>query len=166
MPEPTTEPTPAEPTEPTPAETKTFTQEDVNKIVQERLRKLGDVNELRKKATDYDRMIESQKSEHQKLTERLAEYERKAQDAETRALRLEVASAKGLTAAQAKRLQGGTREELEQDADEILEILGSAKPGSSGGRPKAQLNPVLVVKDTGSGMPDMDAWMRNKSIRN
>jgi hypothetical protein len=41
-------------------------------------------------------------------------------DAELRATRLEVAHNKGLTPAQAKRLVGSTRDELEADADEIL----------------------------------------------
>lgn len=41
-----------------------------------------------------------------------------------RADRLEVAMEKGLTPAQAKRLQGETKEELEADADEILELFG------------------------------------------
>lgn len=56
---------------------------------------------------------------------------KKAQDeaakATARADRLEVAMEKGLTPAQAKRLVGDTKEELEADADEILELFGSAK---------------------------------------
>jgi hypothetical protein len=52
--------------------------------------------------------------------EKRAAAEQRATDAEARAMRLEVASEKGLTAAQAKRLIGSTREELEADADELL----------------------------------------------
>lgn len=60
------------------------------------------------------------KSEAEKTAERLSAAEKRAQDAEQRALRLEVAAEKGLTPGQAKRLVGATREELEADADDIL----------------------------------------------
>ena len=45
-------------------------------------------------------------------------------------LRLEIAAEKGLTPAQARRLVGNTREELEADADELLEAFGAKKPES------------------------------------
>ncbi len=51
--------------------------------------------------------------------------------AEQRADRAEVAHEKGLTPKQAKRLSGETKEELEADADELLEDLG-IKPGKPG----------------------------------
>jgi hypothetical protein len=53
-------------------------------------------------------------------------------DAELRATRLEIAHEKGLTPAQAKRLVGATKEELEADADEILRDfpVTPAKPGA------------------------------------
>jgi cell division septum initiation protein DivIVA len=60
------------------------------------------------------------KSESQRAAEAAAEAAKRADAAETRALRLEVAHDKGLTPGQAKRLVGATREELEADADEIL----------------------------------------------
>ena len=60
------------------------------------------------------------KTEQQRLTESQAAAEKRALDAELRATRLEVAAEKGLTAAQAKRLVGTTRDELEADAEEIL----------------------------------------------
>lgn len=63
---------------------------------------------------------ESDRADAQKTeAERRAAAEAKAADAELRALRLEVAYDKGLTPAQAKRLVGTTREELEADAEEI-----------------------------------------------
>lgn len=45
--------------------------------------------------------------------------EQRAQDADMRAMRMEIAFEKGLTPGQAKRLVGSTRDELEADADEI-----------------------------------------------
>lgn len=86
------------------------------------------------KAARLDEIENEGRSELEKLTAKVAEYERKAQEAESRAMRAEVAASKGLTAAQAKRLVGGSLEELEADADELLE---SFKPqeGTSGNQP-------------------------------
>jgi hypothetical protein len=53
----------------------------------------------------------------------------RADAAERRALVLEVAAEKGLTAKQATRLHGSTREELAADADELLADL---KPAGNG----------------------------------
>lgn len=60
-----------------------------------------------------------------KANKRAEDAEAKAKDATARADRTEVAFEKGLTPAQAKRLQGETREELEADADELLEAWGA-----------------------------------------
>nr|PZN38089.1 MAG: hypothetical protein DIU59_15555 [Pseudomonadota bacterium] len=58
------------------------------------------------------------------LREQLEAAQKRAGEAEGKLLRMEVAAAKGLTPAQARRLQGATREELEADADELLETFG------------------------------------------
>ncbi len=55
----------------------------------------------------------------------------RANDAETAYIRLEVATAKGLTPAQAKRLAGDSREDLEKDADELLEAFGGKPPADN-----------------------------------
>lgn len=64
---------------------------------------------------------DAQKSAEERAAEALTAAEKRAQEAEGRALRLEIASEKGLTPAQAKRLVGASREELEADADDLLE---------------------------------------------
>lgn len=95
------------------------------------------------KARKYDQLEDAKKTESQRLTERATAAEKKAQEAELRALRLEVAADKGLKPAQAKRLVGTTKEELEADADELLETFGQAnddgKGKPPGGRPKERL---------------------------
>lgn len=63
------------------------------------------------------------KTESTRAIERAEAAEKAAAAAEARALRLEIASEKGLTPAQAKRLVGESREELEADADELLETF-------------------------------------------
>ncbi|HEX9767011.1 MAG TPA: hypothetical protein VGA36_09625 [Nitriliruptorales bacterium] len=73
---------------------------------------------------------DANKTELQKAQDAAAAAEKAKADAESRALRIEVATSKGLTAGQAKRLSGATREELEADADELLaEFGGTGKPG-------------------------------------
>lgn len=77
----------------------------------------------------------------------------RAEEAEMRAMRIEVAAAKGLSPAQAKRLVGSTREELEADADEIVAEFGS--------------RPQVTAQSTGAGAvgpptnsDDPNSWLR------
>lgn len=133
-----------------PAGDKTFTQDEVDRIVSNRLaeerKKFGDYDELKAKAGELDKLKESSASEMDKLTEQVTKLTEGQAAAEARALRAEVATAKGLTAAQAKRLAGSTREELEADADEILEafpVSSSTESTSRGGPPSRQPKPVL-----------------------
>lgn len=81
---------------------------------------------------------DAEKTETQRLADKLAEAEARATQAEANALRLQVAQSKGLSAAQAKRLVGSTQEELEADADEILEAFpgqGATPPPDPSPRP-------------------------------
>lgn len=74
------------------------------------------------------------KSEVERLRDEVESLKAQAQTSSAAALRAEVAMAKGLTPAQAKRLVGDTREDLEADADEILEafpVQGGATPPPS-----------------------------------
>lgn len=109
--------------------------------------KLREAEPLAQKARELQ---ESQKTESEKLTERLTGAEKRAQEAELRALRLEVAADKGLTPAQARRLVGTSKEELEEDADDLLSSFGAkndTKPTPKvPGRPKEKLR--------GGGDPD------------
>lgn len=80
-----------------------------------------------KRAADLEARLkefeDKDKTESTRALERAEAAEKRAADAEARAIRLEVASEKGLTPAQAKRLVGETREELEADASELLETF-------------------------------------------
>ena len=96
--------------------------------------------------------IEAEKAKaDQTAAEREAAAEKRAADADARALRLEVAFEKGLTPAQAKRLVGGSREELEADADEILRDF----PVKTDGRPKgnADIGPRPPAPPLTDGSP-------------
>jgi hypothetical protein len=78
-----------------------------------------------KKVTDADST-----GQIAELTEKAATEAARADVAEGKLLRLEVGDEKGLTAKQALRLQGATKEELEADADAVIEEFGLAKPAS------------------------------------
>lgn len=92
---------------------------------------------------------ESQKTEQQKLAERLADAERKAAEAELKAARAEVAREKGVPA---ELLVGSTAEELVDYADRLLAFRGEAPK-----RPVAP--PADGQGNVGSPLPppDIDA---------
>jgi hypothetical protein len=92
---------------------------------------------------DLEAKDDATKSESEKLTEKLAAMEKDLEGEKANRLRAEVVAAKGLSPAQAKRLSGATKEELEADADELLEAFpteaGPKGPPST--RPGANLAP-------------------------
>ena len=75
-------------------------------------------------------------SESEKLAKQLADMQKDLEAEKASRLRAEVVAAKGLTPAMAKRLSGATREELEADADELLEAFPAASGGA--GAPPSQ----------------------------
>lgn len=81
--------------------------------------------------------------------EKRAAAEQRAAAAELRAAKVEVAHAKGLTPAQAKRLNGSTREELEADADEILRDFPTAPANPAPPAPRP--DPGQGPRPTGAG---------------
>lgn len=88
------------------------------------------VRELEPKAKAHDERTEAEKSERQKAEDRAAAAEKRVADLERESLKAKVAAAKKLPPALAARLQGETQEDLEADADELLESLGDT--GGSG----------------------------------
>lgn len=113
------------------------------------------------KAAKLDEIESAGQSEVEKLTAKAAEFERKAQEAERRALVAEVAHEKGLTAAQAKRLVGSSLEELQADADELLESF-QPQEGTGGGTPPPEGKPTPHL--TGGGDPTVESIPDTKSV--
>lgn len=85
-----------------------------------------------KDAADKWREYEqNQKSDQEKLAERLATAEALASEASTKLTRYEVASQKGIPAEALDLLHGSTREELEVAADKLLSLIADqSKPKS------------------------------------
>lgn len=88
-------------------------------------------------------MEDADKSEVERASEAAKAAEKRAEEAEARVLRLEIAHDKGLSPSQAKRLVGATREELEADADELLEAFKPSEDDKTdtSRRPKERLRP-------------------------
>jgi len=87
------------------------------------------------KASRYDEVIESQKSEAQKTADRLAEAEKVAKDSKVRAIRAEVAALKGVPA---ELLTGETESEVEESASALMKFRGDVRPDfGAGNRGKA-----------------------------
>ena len=130
MSEPT--PTPQAPATPAPpveaptaldAEPKTFDADYVAKLQQEAAKYRTDAKANADAAKRLAEIEEAQKTETQKLADRLAAAEKKAQDAELKALRSEIAQAKGVPAAL---LTGSTEDELNASADALIAFRGGA----------------------------------------
>lgn len=102
-------------------------------------KRLKDLEPLAKKAKDLE---DANKSDQEKAEERASGLEQRAIKAETDVARLKVALKKGLTETQAKRLVGENEEELEADAEELLESFKSEDDdGQVPRRPRERLRP-------------------------
>lgn len=110
----------------------------------------------------YKQEIEdSKKTDAQKSTEALAAAQAEGREAASKALRYEVAAAKGLSLTLAARLSGSTREELEADADALMTLIPKAPdaapapppngPTVPGQQPGGVQTPALVTQS------DLDA---------
>ena len=111
----------------------TFDADYVKKLRAESAKYRTEAKAAAEKARQFDEITESQKSELQKAQERAEAAERQLQDAQVEALRAKIASAKGIPAYIADRLKGSTQEEMEADADAMLEELNKrfvAKQGT------------------------------------
>lgn len=105
------------------AEPKTFDADYVAKLRHEAAKYRTEAKANADAAKRLAEIEEAQKTEAQKLADRLAEAERKAQAAELKALRSDIAQAKGVPAGL---LTGSTEEELNASADMLLAFRGEA----------------------------------------
>jgi len=140
-----------------PAWTPPASQADLDRIIADRLSrekaKYADYDDVKTKAAEFDKAQEAAKTEAQKLADRLAAAEAKAQEAEVKAIRAEVAQAKGVPAAL---LTGTTKEALEAAADALIAFKGDtpkvpAAPSADGqgklGEPIGAGSPQLTADD-------------------
>ena len=83
----------------------------------------------------------SQKSEYERLAERLAQAEATASEASAKAIRYEVATAKGIPAEALDLITGNDRETIEASADKLAALIA------------AQSKPNQTKPDPNQGMP-------------
>jgi len=109
-------------------------QEDFDSRIQARLdrerKKYGDYEELKARAGKFTELEEANRTESEKIADRLAAAEKRAAELEGAALKASVAEAKGVPSAL---LSGSTQEELEAAADALIAFRGEQKhtPSSS-----------------------------------
>lgn len=105
--------------------------------------------EAEKRAKEFEARLKEiadrDKSETDKLRDQVATLTKERDELNLKVLRHEVAMTKGLTPAQAKRLAGSSREELEADADEILEAF----PTQGGVTPPPSRKPAAELQGGG-----------------
>jgi hypothetical protein len=121
---------------------------------------LTETKEAKSQATELQEQLDSKAGvdaqaeiTKAKAAQTKAETERDA--AVLRADKVEIAAEKGLTPAQAKRLVGANREELEADADELVKDLG-IEPGKQDeeGENEAHTAPKARLRSGGDPNPD------------
>ena len=131
-------------------------QDELDRIIQARLdrerKKIPtDYDELKAKAQKYAEWEEANKTEAQKTADRLAAAEKRATELEAKALRSEVAAAKGVPSAL---LTGSTQEELEAAADALLTFRGEQKPAGPSSSSLNRVNSNTVKGSTGDQFAD------------
>ena len=131
------------------AEPKTFDADYVAKLRQEAAKYRTEAKANADAAKRLAEIEEAQKTEAQKLADRLAQAEAKAQAAELKALRSDIAQAKGVPAGL---LTGSTEEELNASADMLLAFRGEAPKTPAAPPADGQGN---VGKPVGNGSPQL-----------
>lgn len=102
-------------------------------------RQIAELQPLAAKARELE---EAQKTEQQRLAEQLAAAQQEAATYRGQALRMKVATEKGVPAALVGRLQGSTEEELAADADALL----AAFPRTAPVQPAGQRAPIEALR--------------------
>lgn len=96
---------------------------------------------FKEQAEKWREYEQSQKSEHEKLAEKLASAETVASQATAKLLKFEIASEKGVPADALDLLTGSSREELEASAEKLLSLIAN------------QSKPRVSIPDANQGTP-------------
>ena len=113
--------------------------------------------------TKLKELDDRDKSETEKLADRIASAERRADEAEAQLMRAEVIASKKLTASQAKYLAGATRKELEANADQLLADFPETPTGDGDpehGKPNPTNRPKEALRGGGDPTQGPDPDLR------
>ena len=133
---------------------RTFTQADLDHIVGERLSKergkYADYDDLKSKAARLAEIEAANKSDLENLLGERDTFKTQAEQTAAENLRLRIAMEKKLPAALIDRLQGGTKEEMEADADKLLELVSPTPDFDGGTRERAPVGDMNAFIRAGS----------------
>lgn len=122
---------PAEPQKPEQKSEQKFSQEDLDRVVADRLgRQKAQYSDAQKKAAEYDKLIESQKSESQRQQEALEAANNAAKQAQADAVRFKAAAKYGIGEDFFDMLGGGTEDEVFARAEKLGNTLKQAGQAS------------------------------------
>jgi hypothetical protein len=103
-------------------------EREARKALEEELKGLAPLKQLAEAIRGGKHVPEDEKTEVEKLSEQIQQLQAANEQERLGRLRLEVATAAGLTPEQAARLQGSSREELAADAEALKALFPSAEP--------------------------------------
>jgi ATP-dependent Clp protease ATP-binding subunit ClpA len=130
-------------------------QEELDRIIQARLdrerKKYGDYDDLKARAAKLAEIESANQTEAEKVQARLDAAEKRASELEAKALRSEVAAAKGVPVAL---LTGSTQEELEAAAEALIAFRGEQKPAGPSSSSLNRVNSNTVKGSTGDQFAD------------
>ena len=130
-------------------------QEELDRIIQGRLdrerKRFADYDDLKVRAAKLAEIESANQTEAEKVLARLDAAEKRAVELESKALRAEVAAAKGVPSAL---LTGSTQEELEAAADALIAFRGEQKPAGPSSSSLNRVNTNTVKGSTGDQFAD------------
>ena len=130
-------------------------QEELDRIIQGRLdrerKRFADYDDLKVRAAKLAELESANQTEAEKVQARLDAAEKRAVELESKALRAEVAAAKGVPSAL---LTGSTQEELEAAADALIAFRGEQKPAGPSSSSLNRVNSNTVKGTTGDQFAD------------
>lgn len=138
-------------TEPATEPAKTFTQEQMNDLLAKEKgkhqSKYADYGDLKAKAARLDELEAANATELEKAQKAAEKAQGEAQEASTRLLRFEVAQEKEVPAKLVPLLTATTKEQLEVQADLILENAKPASPDFDGGTREPTTEPLTPEQE-------------------
>lgn len=130
-------------------------QEELDRIIQSRLdrerKRFSDYDDIKAKAARLAELEDANKTEAEKVQARLDAAEKRAVELESKALRAEVAAAKGVPVAL---LTGSTQDELEAAADALIAFRGEPKQAGPSSSSLNRVNTNPVKGSTGDQFAD------------
>lgn len=96
---------------------------EITKLRREAAKYRTQLREAEPKLTEYQKWLDSQKSEQERLAERLAQVERERDEARLGHARVMAAAAHNIPPELIGRIAGSTPEEIEEAAEELAKVL-------------------------------------------